>query len=304
MSPLASAIQLFTEHLEQVRQLSPHTVKSYQRDLLSFIQWLEKNNEPVSYTAIQKHHVQQFSAHLFRQGKSTKTIQRHLSSLRSLFRFLVHQGNCRNNPAEDVRAPKHAQRLPEIVDAETLNHALDKGAKTPNTPLDVRDQAIVELLYSSGLRLSELLGLNLGHVDLTEGVVRVTGKGNKTRQVPVGQAAIRAIEAWLQQRQHFPIQDEEALFLNHRGKRLGPRGLQKRLQAYGVQNQLPQHLHPHMLRHSFASHMLEASGDMRALQELLGHADLATTQIYTHLDFQYLAQAYDQAHPRAKRKDD
>lgn len=303
MNTLATAIEAFIHHSQQVRQLSVHTTQSYQRDLLAFQRWLE-SIQTTDYNAVHKHHVQQFSAHLFRQGKSTTTIQRHLSSIRNLFRFLIHQGNTSNNPAEGVRAPKHAQRLPKVVDAETLNQALNDGAHKQDDPLHLRDQAIMELLYSSGLRLSEVVSLNTNAVDLNEGMARVTGKGNKTRLVPVGDTAISAIKRWLKARQHLPIQDEAALFLNHRGQRLGPRGLQKRLRQYGVEQGLQQQLHPHMLRHSFASHMLEASGDMRALQELLGHADLSTTQVYTHLDFQYLAQAYDQAHPRAKRQDD
>lgn len=303
MNTLASATTAFIHHCQQVRQLSVHTTQSYGRDLRHFVSWLEQA-QVTQCADVKKHHVQQYSAYLFRQSKSTKTIQRQLSSIRNLFRFLIHQGECSNNPADGVSAPKHAQRLPRVVDTETLNQALNKGAAKQEGPLQQRDQAIMELLYSSGLRLSEVINLNIAELDMQEGMVRVTGKGGKTRMVPVGKAAIKAIQVWLKARQQLPITDTNALFLNHRGGRLGPRGLQKRLRQYGIEQGLQQQLHPHMLRHSFASHMLEASGDMRALQELLGHADLATTQIYTHLDFQHLAQAYDQAHPRAKRQHD
>lgn len=303
MNALTAAIEAFIHHGQQVRQLSVHTTQSYSRDLHQFAVWLEQT-QAAQWAEVKKHHVQQYSAHLFRQGKSTKTIQRQLSSIRNFFRFLIHQHECQNNPADGVSAPKHAQRLPKVVDTESLNQALNEGAAKQEGPLQQRDQAIMELLYSSGLRLSEVVNLNIAELDMQAGMVRVTGKGNKTRMVPVGEAAIKAIQAWLKARQLLPVADENALFLNHRGQRLGPRGLQKRLRQYGIEQGLQQQLHPHMLRHSFASHMLEASGDMRALQELLGHADLATTQIYTHLDFQHLAQAYDQAHPRAKRQDD
>lgn len=303
MSAFAAAIEAFIHHSQQVRQLSVHTTQGYGRDLHQFALWLEQE-QVAQCEEVKKHHVQQYSASLFRQGKSTRTIQRQLSSIRNLFRFLIHQGECNNNPADGVSAPKHAQRLPKVVDTETLNQALNEGATKQEGPLHQRDQAIMELLYSSGLRLSEVVNLDITELDMQEGMVRVTGKGGKTRVVPVGKAAIKAIQVWLKARQQLPIIDNHALFLNHRGRRLGPRGLQKRLRQYGIEQGLQQQLHPHMLRHSFASHMLEASGDMRALQELLGHADLATTQIYTHLDFQHLAQAYDQAHPRAKRQDD
>lgn len=300
---LASTIELFIAHSERVRRLSPHTLSNYQRDLTCASQWLAQQGL-TSWLATKKHHVRQYSAHLFRRGMSSASIQRQLSSLRSLFRYLIHEGYCQGNPADGVSAPKKPQRLPATLDAETLNVALNQGAQERDDPLKIRDQAIIELLYSSGLRLSEIVSLNLLDVDRREGVVRVTGKGNKTRVVPVGSTALEAIRLWLRARQHLPKNSSEtALFLNHRGQRLGPRGVQKRLREYGQEQGLPQRLHPHMLRHSFASHLLEASGDMRALQELLGHADLATTQIYTHLDFQYLAKAYDNAHPRAKRDD-
>lgn len=303
MNTLIAATKAFIDYSQQVRQLSAHTTESYQRDLIQFASWLDQQ-AITECAAVQKHHVQQYSAYLFRQQKSTKTIQRQLSSIRNLFRFLIEQRECQHNPADNVRSPKHAQRLPKTVDAETLNQALNQGANQQQHPLQLRDHAIMELLYSSGLRLSEVISLDIPAINLHEGMVRVTGKGNKTRMVPVGSRAVKAIQTWLQARTNLPIIDEHALFINYRGKRLGPRGLQKRLRQYGVEQGLPQQLHPHMLRHSFASHMLEASGDMRALQELLGHADLATTEIYTHLDFQHLAQAYDQAHPRAKRQHD
>lgn len=302
MNTLTATVEQFLHHGNTVRRLSQHTLKAYGRDLTYFCSWLEEQ-DATNWQQVKKHHVRLYSAHLFRQNNSSKSIQRQLSSIRSLFRYLIHEGICSDNPADGVSAPKSPQRLPKTIDAESLNEALNTGAQAGDDPLLIRDQAIIELLYSSGLRLSEVVNLDTTAVNLHEGIVRVTGKGNKTRLVPVGNTAIEAIKTWLTARPLLANTDSaEAMFLNHRGQRLGPRGLQKRLQQYGIEQGLQQKLHPHMLRHSFASHLLEASGDMRALQELLGHADLATTQIYTHLDFQYLAQAYDNAHPRAKRQ--
>jgi len=298
---LSRTVEQFIVYSQQVRRLSEHTLSSYQRDLTSCAEWLAQQAVH-QWPEVKKHHIRQYSAFLFRRGLSSSSIQRQLSSIRSLFRYLVHEGHCYDNPADGVSAPKKPQRLPRILDAETLNEALNRGAQEHDDPLKIRDQAIIELLYSSGLRLSEVVNLDISALDRREGVVRVTGKGNKTRVVPVGSAALEAIRLWLRVRSQLTSDEaENALFLNHRGQRLGPRGLQKRLKEYGVEQGLQQSLHPHMLRHSFASHLLESSGDMRALQELLGHADLATTQIYTHLDFQYLAKAYDTAHPRAKK---
>ena len=213
---------------------------------------------------------------------------------------MQREGRAQQNPALDLRAPKAARPLPRTLDADLAAQLLDSPGE--DDWLGRRDQAMLELFYSSGLRLSELAGLDIADLDLQQGEVRVTGKGNKTRVLPVGRMARRALQDWLSVR---PASDQAAqpLFVSQRGSALTPRAIQLRLRRHGVE-QIGQHLHPHMLRHSFASHMLESSGDLRAVQELLGHADISTTQIYTHLDFQHLAQVYDQAHPRAKRKAD
>ncbi len=230
---------------------------------------------------------------------SPTSVQRLLSSCRGLFLDLVREGVLRATPAAGLRAPRAARKLPEVLDVDEIARLL---AFEVITAEDVRDKAMLELFYSSGLRLSELVGLNLDTLDLAAGLVRVHGKGSKTRELPVGRKAREAIEAWLPQRALSNPADA-AVFVSRQGRRLSPRAIQLRVRQAGVR-ELGQHLHPHMLRHSFASHMLESSQDLRAVQELLGHADIATTQIYTHLDFQHLAKVYDSAHPRARRKSD
>ena len=244
------------------------------------------------------------AASLHRQGKSGKTIQRMLSTLRTFFRYLMREGLARDNPAIDIRAPKSGKRLPKALDVDQVSHLLDAGTSN-SEPLALRDQAIMELLYACGLRLAELLSLNLDSIDLHESQLLVTGKGNKTRQLPVGKPALTAVRRWLQVRPMLiKSSDQNALFISKNGRRLSPSSVQQRLKRHALERGLDAHLHPHKLRHSFATHLLESSGDLRAVQELLGHADLATTQVYTHLDFQHLAQVYDGAHPRAQRRKD
>lgn len=203
-----------------------------------------------------------------------------------------------DNPALDIRAPRAGKRLPRVADVDQLNHLLDA---TPEDPLEIRDLSMFELMYSSGLRLSELAGLNLHSVDQRGGEVRVLGKGSKERILPVGRKALEALARWLEVRGTMAPVAESALYVSRRGDRLSTRSIQSRLSRWGLAKGADQRLHPHLLRHSFASHMLESSGDLRAVQELLGHADIATTQVYTHLDFQHLAKIYDQSHPRARR---
>jgi integrase/recombinase XerC len=212
---------------------------------------------------------------------------------------LLREGRVQANPAEGVRAPKVNRRLPHTLDADQLAHLMELPG---DTPLDRRDRAIMELFYSSGLRLSELVALDVTDMRSSDGLLQVTGKGNKARRLPVGRFAQAAIEDWLSERAHLARADEAALFVSQRGTRLSPRSVEARLRQRAIEQGMPRHVHPHMLRHSFASHVLESSGDLRAVQELLGHADISTTQVYTHLDFQHLAQVYDQAHPRARRK--
>lgn len=292
-----SAITAFVSHLASERRLSPDTVKHYRRDLASAVRHL-----PAPWSAVTVHDIRALVATLHRQGLGGRSLQRMLSTLRTFYGFLIREGQARDNPALDVRAPKSGKRLPKALDADQAQALLD--APTGDGPLGLRDQAMMELFYACGLRLAELISLNIDSVD-RDGHVTVTGKGNKTRRVPVGKPALDALRRWLQARPALLHDDaEHALFVSNRGTRISPSGVQQRLRRAALERGLEDHLHPHKLRHSFATHILESSGDLRAVQELLGHANLSTTQIYTHLDFQHLAKVYDGAHPRAQRQKD
>ncbi|HFC53856.1 MAG TPA: tyrosine recombinase XerC [Gammaproteobacteria bacterium] len=291
-------IDSFISYLQTERRCSPHTRQNYRRDLVRIKEFCTARAIS-DWRSLDVHAVRAYAASRHRQGVSGRTIARELSSLRSFYRFLLSEGEVGSNPAAEVSAPKAPRRLPEPLDVDQVARLLDGGG---GDPLARRDLAIMELLYSSGLRLSELTGLDLAHLDLREGLVQVTGKGSKGRIVPVGRAARAALEGWLALRDRWAGAGENALFVGRHGRRLGQRAVQKRLRRWGVEQGLSGRLHPHLLRHSFASHLLESSGDLRAVQELLGHADIGTTQIYTHLDFQHLATVYDTAHPRARRK--
>jgi integrase/recombinase XerC len=251
-----------------------------------------------SWSALDTARLRRMVGRLHMQGQSSRSLARLLSATRGLYRYLIREGHCQSDPASGLTPPKGERRLPKTLDADRTAQLLD-GALEDDF-IARRDQAMLELFYSSGLRLSELVGLNLDGLDLAAGLVRVVGKGNKTRELPIGRMARNAMEQWLPLRALARPADG-AVFISQQGRRIGPRAVQLRVRQAGVR-ELGQHLHPHMLRHSFASHMLESSQDLRAVQELLGHADIATTQVYTHLDFQHLATVYDQAHPRAKRK--
>ncbi len=251
------------------------------------------------WSALSAHDVRAYVAQRHHEGVSARTIARELSTLRSFFHFLMREGHAEVNPAAEVRAPKVRRRLPEVLDVDEMARLLEIRGESP---LAVRDLAMMELLYSSGLRLSELVSLNLTDLDLHEGLVRVIGKGNRERVLPVGRVARTALQRWLSKRAAYASAEETALFISKQGRRLGRRAVEKRLQQWGIQQGLSSRVHPHRLRHSFASHLLESSGDLRAVQELLGHADISTTQIYTHLDFQHLAEVYDSTHPRARKK--
>ncbi|MGD8785318.1 MAG: tyrosine recombinase XerC [Thioalkalispiraceae bacterium] len=288
----------FFHKLKHERQLSPHTLNNYGRDLQRFAQHLAELHV-TKVADINESHVSSYVAQRHRRQIHAKSIQRELSAIRSFFNFLIEEQCLKINPAKDVRAPKIGRKLPRTLDVDQVQHLL---TITETTPLALRDKAILELFYSSGLRLSELVNLNLEQLDLKQGLVTVTGKGNKTRVLPIGKQAINALRAWLKVRN--PEKQVDAVFLSQQGKRLSARGVQQRMRYWAQKQALPTQLHPHMLRHSFASHMLESSGDLRAVQELLGHTDINTTQIYTHLDFQHLANVYDQAHPRSKLKPD
>jgi len=293
-----SPLEQFEEYLEYEKCYSQHTLNAYKRDLKQFKQWLA-NKECDDITKADSLHVRNWVASLHRQGISGKTLQRKLSSLRSFYQFLVRKQKLKSNPAIDIRAPKTPRNLPDTLDLDTLTQLLEIPS---DSILAIRDKAIMELFYSSGLRLSELTHLNIDSIDLSERNLRAIGKGNKTRILPIGSKATEALENWLKHRVKIAKTEEQALFVSQRGKRISVRSVQQRLNYWQKKQGLEQHVHPHKLRHSFASHILESSGDLRAVQELLGHADISTTQIYTHLDFQHLANVYDKAHPRAKKK--
>lgn len=294
---MQSSLDAYLEHLRSERQVSVHTLDGYRRDLLKVLALCEKH-AVASWDALDTRTLRAMVARLHGQGQSSRSLARLLSAVRGFYQYLGREGLCRHDPAGGLSAPKGERRLPRALDADRTAQLLDGGVE--DDFIARRDQAMLELFYSSGLRLSELVGLDLDGLDLPAGLVRVRGKGNKTRELPVGRKAREAMEAWLPLRALANPQDG-AVFVSRQGKRLSPRAIQLRVHEAGVR-ELGQHLHPHMLRHSFASHMLESSQDLRAVQELLGHADIATTQIYTHLDFQHLANVYDGAHPRAKRK--
>jgi integrase/recombinase XerC len=294
----AAYLDRFLEHLKNERRASPHTIKNYARDLARLRDFLSKRGAS-SWSDADTEAARTYAAALHRAALSGKTIQRLLSSARSFYRYLLRDGSTRQNPFVGVAAPKSPKRLPKTLSVDQVGRLL---AFDGDEASRVRDRAIMELFYSSGVRLSELVGLDLQDVDLADATVRVTGKGDKTRVVPVGSVAVEAIRAWLPVRGLGAAPDEAALFTGRAGRRISTRTVQHRLRTWAQRQEIGVPLHPHMLRHSFASHVLESSGDLRAVQEMLGHADIATTQIYTHLDFQHLAKVYDQAHPRAKRK--
>ena len=290
-------IDRFISNLAQ-RNLSPHTRSNYNRDLATLKDFCVKQGVS-DWTTLDVHHVRAFVAARHRQGLAPKSIQRLLAAIRSFYEFLQEEHAAKRNPAEGVRAPKAAKRLPDTMDADQMARLLQIQGDEPET---VRDRAIMELLYSSGLRLAELISIRLSDMDLREALVTVTGKGNKTRIVPVGREALKALAAWLKVRGDLAKPDDATLFVSARGGPLSPRSVQARLKRWGIAQGVQQGVYPHLFRHSFASHVLESSGDLRAVQELLGHANISTTQIYTHLDFQHLAKTYDAAHPRARKK--
>ncbi len=290
----------FLEMLKSERYYSSHTIQAYRRDCLRFLDFLqlEKVNK---FQAVTSRHCLDYSARRYRQGIKGRSIQREMSAIRRLFQYLLKQQSVQHNPALAVKTPKTHKKLPNTLDVDNLEQLLHVSKQVLST-LEIRDLALFELMYSSGLRLSELTRSHIDDIDFNEGVITVIGKGQKTRRLPVGKKALDALRKWLSKRAHYvKNSDETALFLSQRGTRLTPRSVQKRLEKLAVQR-LGRHVHPHMLRHSFATHMLESSADLRAVQELLGHADISTTQVYTHLDFQHLAKVYDKAHPRARKK--
>jgi integrase/recombinase XerC len=291
-------LEKFFRHLGDERRLSPLTLTHYRRDLSQCVTYCQEAGI-AEWEGLTPAEVRGWVSALHRRGLSGKSIQRALSALRTLFRYLLREKVVTSNPASGVSAPRSTRRLPRTLTTDQATRLVTLEARDP---LATRDRALLELLYSSGLRLSELVGLNLSELDLSAGIVRVTGKGRKVRDVPVGAKARDALHQWLMVRASWTPPDEPAVFVSPHGRRLGGRAVQARLQRWAKRQEMGVPVHPHMLRHSFASHVLESSGDLRAVQEMLGHANISTTQIYTHLDFQHLAGVYDKAHPRARKK--
>lgn len=307
----------WVRHLETNRRYSPHTLDGYRRELHFLRELAEKARLPLDKIA--NGHIRQFVARLHAQGRGPRSLARTLAAWRGFYQWWAPSIELAGNPVAGVRAPKAPRGLPKALSVEQTQALLDRApAKVANEPAALRDQAMLELLYSSGLRLSELVGLDLrytrsadyesrGWLKLDEAEVEVLGKGGKRRSVPVGQAAVAALQKWIDVRAQLAPpapqpEDAAALFLGARGKRISPRVVQLQLARIAQDAGLPTHVHPHVLRHSFASHVLQSAQDLRAVQEMLGHANISTTQVYTRLDFQHLAKAYDQAHPRAGRK--
>ena len=293
--PDASLLAGFLSHLAHERRLSPLTCENYQRDVLTLLDLAPA----LRLTELQIHQMRRFVALLHGRGLSGKTLARMLSAWRTLYRYLARDHGFIHNPCLGLKAPKHEKKLPAALSPDIAAHLV---VPDETTPLAIRDAAMLELFYSSGLRLAELTGLKVGDVDFHQAEVRVTGKGAKTRVVPVGKFALEALQKWLTLRNEIAPLEEQHIFLNRTGRALTPRAVQLRVGHWAKKLGLGVHVHPHMLRHSFASHLLQSSGDLRAVQEMLGHANISTTQVYTHLDWQHLAKVYDAAHPRAKKK--
>ncbi len=285
----------YLEHLEHERRLSAHTVRNYERDIRALL----RAAGTVPLRELQPAQIRRFVSQLHSQGLDGKSLARVLSAWRGFFTYLCRDHGHDHNPCLGIRAPKAAKRLPHALSPDETGRLMQLGA---SDALAVRDRAILELFYSSGLRLSELTGLALDDVNYRDATIRVTGKGAKTRVVPVGSYALAALRAWLVERAPLAPQGEQAMFLARNGAPLSARSVQARLKQWGLKLGLPGNVHPHALRHSFASHLLQSSGDLRAVQDMLGHASISTTQVYTHLDFQHLAKVYDAAHPRARKK--
>jgi len=288
----------YLRHLGTERRLSPHTASNYARDLRALADYVDRGNL-ADWSKVDSQHVRVFAARAHAGGLGPRSIQRRLSAIRGFFNYLLRERVVASNPAVDISAPRAARRLPGTLDVDQINQLLDIPAEDA---LSVRDRAIMELFYSSGLRLDELVGLDIGQLDLADRTVRVLGKGRKTRVVPVGRKAVEALRAWLKERVALADTESTALFVGKNGSRLKHRAVQLRIAYWARRKGLPSHVHPHLFRHSFATHLLESSKDLRGVQELLGHADISTTQVYTHLDFAHLARTYDASHPRAKRK--
>ena len=297
-APLNHVVQQYLDYLAYNKRYSPHTINAYARDMQRLIETLEDQGHG-TWADAQADTIRDAMVTARKTHLAPKSIQRILSSWRSFFTYLLQQNLVKLNPVDGIRAPKSPRKLPNSLDPDQISQVLN-ATIVSDDPMAMRDKAMLELTYSCGLRLAELASLNIFDIDLTDASLIVTGKGNKTRQLPIGRQAIAALKLWLQQRGQLKCYDANALFINHRGQRMGVRGIQMRMANMAAAH--GQHIHPHMLRHSFASHLLQSSGDLRAVQELLGHSNISTTQVYTHLDYQHLAKVYDKAHPRAQEK--
>jgi integrase/recombinase XerC len=303
----------FRRYMSSERRFSEHTESNYARDLAALVKYCDKVGLK-DWSALDSQHIQTFAAHSHAGGLCPRSVQRRLSAVRSFYRFLIRENQhssttssdeavsasgVRRNPANDVRAPKATKRLPETLDPDQMARLLEIP---PGDSFVTRDRAIMELFYSSGLRLAELVALDMSHLKLTDRTVRVQGKGRKERLVPVGSVAAKVLKKWCQERQALAKPNETALFVGRGGRRLGPRAIQTRVAQWARRQGLRTHVYPHLFRHSFATHLLESSRELRGVQELLGHADISTTQVYTHLDFQHLARIYESTHPRARAR--
>ena len=297
MSDESETLKGYLAYLRNERQYSPLTVENYARDLGHLFELAGAT----PLTSLKVHHIRRFIAQLHVKGLGGRSLARMLSAWRGFFAYLVRDHGFADNPCAGLRAPKAPKTLPQVLSPDEAARMVDLPADTTEA---IRDKAMFELFYSSGLRLAELVGLDREpmRADIQAGEVRVTGKGSKTRIVPLGSHAIAALLAWLAVRDRLAKADEPALFVGARGSRIAPRVVQLRMKQWGVRQGIASSVHPHLLRHSFATHVLQSSGDLRAVQEMLGHASISTTQVYTHLDFQYLSKIYDAAHPRAKKK--
>jgi integrase/recombinase XerC len=291
-------IDRFLSHLAHERRLSGHTAAAYRHDLRALADFSARRRL-TAWSGLDHAHMRAFAAAQHGAGLSPRSIQRRLSAARTFLDYLMREGHGSRNPAQGVSAPKTKKRLPATLDADQMGRLL---AFRVEDTLSARDKAIMELFYSSGLRLAELVSLNVTSIDLADRTVRVVGKGSKTRIVPIGRQAIEALKLWLRARTPLVKNGTGALFVGKSGRRLSVRAVQLRVGAWARRQGIGVHVHPHMFRHSFATHLLESSGNLRGVQELLGHADIGTTQIYTHLDFQHLATVYEAAHPRARRR--
>ncbi len=298
----ADAEQMLADFFDQLtveKRASKHTVKSYRRDI-GYLSGYCTDNSINHWIDLKQTDIRTHIASRHRQGISSSSLQRELSAIRSFYNFLLKKRIAETNPAQHIKAPRQARKLPKALDVDQIHGLLEAGT---NSPLEIRDLAMFELFYSSGLRLNELATLDLNDLDLPDQSLLVrSGKGGKSRILPIGSKAVMAINNWLPERLKSAVVSEPALFVSNRGTRLVPRSIELRLEQWCKKKGIAEHIHPHMLRHSFASHLLESSQDLRAVQELLGHSNISTTQIYTHLDFQHLADVYDKAHPRAKKK--